>query len=65
MKRIFAKKSYIDQSFMEIFILKYLKQRGDPNENHFLDLLDYFYFNGFLYLVTELLQIDLFKKLNQ
>ena len=38
-----------------------MKKRGYPNKHNFLDLVDYFYFNSKLHLITEKLGYSLYK----
>ena len=51
----------MDQSLLEIQILKFLKQKADPGKHNFLALFDYFYQGRDLYIVTELLSKNLFE----
>lgn len=60
-KKIKDDKHFLDQSLMEIQILKFLKKEGDPNEHNFLELFDYFYQGRDLYIVTELLSSNLYE----
>lgn len=55
MKMIRNDKDYVDQSLDEIQLLRYLKANADPDAHYCLRLLDYFYFQEHLFLVTELL----------
>ena len=52
-KRIKNKKGYFDQSLFEVYILSYLKKYGCPQKNNFLHLLEFYYFNRRLHLMTE------------
>lgn len=45
-KIIKRKKNYIDQSYFEIYVLQFLKNKGDPNIYKFLNIQDYFYYNN-------------------
>jgi serine/threonine protein kinase len=40
----------------EIKLLKYINSQGDPEKNHVLRLLDYFYHKEHLFIVSELLR---------
>ena len=46
-------KDYFDQSLDEIKLLAYLGSRGDPDENHVLRMIDFFYYKEHLFIVTE------------
>lgn len=41
-------------------MLKKLKEMGDPNKHHFIELVDYFYYNEQTYIITERLGKSLF-----
>jgi hypothetical protein len=60
-KKIKDDKHFLDQSLLEIQILKFLKQKNDPEKNNFLNLFDYFYQGRDLYIVTELLSQNLYE----
>ena len=47
--------SFFDQSLDEIRMLRYLNSKGDPDKTRTLQLLDYFYFQEHLVIVTEVL----------
>eukprot|EP01054_Gregarina_sp_Poly1_P005432 Gregarina_sp_Poly_1__5431@NODE_286_length_10041_cov_88_726088_g247_i0_p2_GENE_NODE_286_length_10041_cov_88_726088_g247_i0NODE_286_length_10041_cov_88_726088_g247_i0_p2_ORF_typecomplete_len860_score97_60Pkinase/PF00069_25/2_1e54Pkinase_Tyr/PF07714_17/9_1e25Kinaselike/PF14531_6/6_3e10Kdo/PF06293_14/8_9e06Pkinase_fungal/PF17667_1/3_3e05APH/PF01636_23/7_3e05WaaY/PF06176_11/0_00054RIO1/PF01163_22/0_0021FTA2/PF13095_6/0_079Seadorna_VP7/PF07387_11/0_22Seadorna_VP7/PF07387_11/2_1e03_NODE_286_length_1004 len=53
-------KDYIDQSLDEIQILRFIKANVEPCHSRCLELLDYFYFEEHLFLVTELLGDNLY-----
>lgn len=61
LKIIENSKEFVDQSLDEIKILLYLNKSGDPDENHVLRLLDYFYFKEHLFIVSELLGENLYE----
>jgi len=61
MKVIKNDKEYFDQSLDEIKLLRYLNTAGDADEQHIIQLLDYFYFKEHLFLVFELLRDDLYE----
>ena len=61
MKVIKKNNDYFQQSLMEIYILTYLKKVGQKKDN-FFQIIDYFFTNGQLYIITELLEQDLYKK---
>lgn len=44
-KRIKDDKRYLDQSLTEIYVLYQLARRGDPTDQNFLHLTDFFYLN--------------------
>lgn len=60
MKIIKDKKIYFDQSVYEVYILNYLKKKS-VHLNQILEIVDYFYYNHRLHLVTELLGHSLYK----
>ena len=60
LKIIENNKDYFDQSLDEIKILNYLKENGDLQENHILEIKDYFYYKEHLFIVTELLKDNLY-----
>ena len=45
LKKIRDDKNFVDQSFLEIYILNYLNKNGNPSKYNFLALSDFFYFN--------------------
>ena len=53
-------KAYFDQSLDEIKILQYIKAMGDPDAHNVVKLYDFFYHKEHLFIVTELLQEDLY-----
>lgn len=59
-KKIKDNKNFVDQSIFEIYILSYLKKKGNHNRYNFLDLIEFFYYNRRIYLVTELLGLSLY-----
>ena len=59
-KKIKDDKHFLDQSLLEIQILKFLKKKDLPDRYNFLELYDYFYQGRDLYIVTELLGSNLF-----
>lgn len=60
-KIITNNKDFFDQSLDEIKLLKFLRQHGDPDENCFLRLYDYFYHKEHLFIVCELLKDNLYE----
>ena len=61
-KKIKNEKIFFDQSIFEIYILNYLKKKGNPQKNNFLEIIEYFYYNHNLYIITEKLGDSLYKK---
>jgi len=45
MKKIKPDKVYYDQSLLEIAILFFLKKKGQPAQNHFLEIVECFQSN--------------------
>jgi serine/threonine protein kinase len=60
LKIIENNKDYVDQSIDEIKLLRYINANGDPDENNFLRLYDYFYHKEHLFIVTEILKDNLY-----
>eukprot|EP00606_Chrysophyceae_sp_TOSAG23-5_P000624 GSChrysophyteH2.ASY1.ANO1.806.1 assembled CDS len=58
-------KDYFDQSLDEIKLLQYINSHCDPNEKHVLRLIDFFYSNERLFIVTELLRDNLYEVRSQ
>jgi serine/threonine protein kinase len=54
-------KDFFDQSLDEIKILELLRQTGQCNENHILEMKTFFYHREHLIIVTELLRQNLFE----
>ena len=46
LKVIKNSKDFFDQSLDEIKLLQYINSNGDPDQNHVLRLVDYFYCKG-------------------
>lgn len=67
MKIIKNEKDYFDQSLDEIKLLQLINHNGNVDEKHVLKFHDCFYFKEHLFIVTELLQENLYEysKLNQ
>lgn len=61
LKLIRNNKDFLDQSFDEIKILQFLNSRASSGRGSFLKLLDFFYFREHLFIVTELLQENLYE----
>ena len=53
MKKIKNDKEYLDQSLIEVYILKYLQKVGHPDQKHFLNMKEFFYYNNHLFIITE------------
>ena len=53
-------KNYFDQSLHEIKVLNFINVNGDPEKEHFLKCIDFFYFKEHLFIVTELLKDNLY-----
>lgn len=53
-------KEFFDQSLDEIKLLKYINSKADPDSHHVLRLYDYFYHKEHLFIVSELLQDNLY-----
>jgi hypothetical protein len=45
LKKIKDDKNFLDQSLMEIYVLKYLNMSGKHSDHNFLMLSEYFYLN--------------------
>jgi len=58
-------KDFFDQSLDEIKLLEYLNRMGDADEKRFIRLYDYFYHKEHLFIVTELLEDDLYQAYTQ
>lgn len=43
-------------------MLKKMKEVGDPNKHHFIELVDYFYYNEQTYIITERLGKSLYEQ---
>jgi serine/threonine protein kinase len=43
-------------------MLKKMKEVGDPNKHHFIELIDYFYYNEQTYIITERLGKSLYEQ---
>eukprot|EP01117_Protostelium_nocturnum_P006022 TRINITY_DN2166_c0_g1_i2.p1 TRINITY_DN2166_c0_g1~~TRINITY_DN2166_c0_g1_i2.p1 ORF type:complete len:972 (+),score=355.90 TRINITY_DN2166_c0_g1_i2:97-3012(+) len=54
-------KEFFDQSLDEIKLLQYLNSHGNADQNHVLQIYDYFYHKEHLFVVTELLQQNLYE----
>ncbi|KAG5049414.1 hypothetical protein JHK85_010517 [Glycine max] len=54
-------KYFFDQSLDEIKLLKLVNKHDPPDLHHFLRLYDYFYHQEHLFIVTELLQANLYE----
>jgi serine/threonine protein kinase len=61
LKVIKNNKDYLDQSLGEIQLLMLINGKGDPDEDRFLKLVDFFYFKEHLFIVTELLKENLYE----
>ena len=61
LKIIENNKSYFDRALEEIKILQYINNNGDSDKNHFLKMYDFFYFKEHLFIVTELLNDNLYE----
>lgn len=61
MKIIENNKDYMDQSIDEIKLLRYINCNGDCDEKNVLKLYDFFYHKEHLFLVTELLNDNLYE----
>lgn len=47
---------------MEVHILKYLQKTGHPDQKHFLNMKEFFYYNNHLFIITEQLGESLLEK---
>lgn len=56
---------FFNQSLSEVAMLKKLLQTGNPEVDRFVHLVDYFYYNGYLILVFELLEISLLEAIER
>ena len=54
-------KDFFDQALDEIKLLHYINCNGDPDENHVVQLYDFFYFKEHVFLVCELLRDNLYE----
>lgn len=54
-------KDFFDQSLDEIKLLHYINCNGDPDENHVVQLYDFFYYKEHVFLVCELLRDNLYE----
>lgn len=61
MKVIENNKDYFDQSIDEIKLLRYINCNGDPDQKNVLRYYDYFYHKEHLFIVTELLEDNLYE----
>lgn len=61
LKVIKNNKDYFDQSMDEIKLLQYINSHGDPDTNHVLRLIDFFYHKEHLFIVAELLRENLYE----
>ena len=61
MKIIENNKDYYDQSIDEIKLLKYINFNGDVDKKNVLKLVDFFYHKEHLFIITELLQDNLYE----
>ncbi|AFZ81719.1 protein kinase domain-containing protein [Theileria equi strain WA] len=52
---------YITQAIDEIILLKYLNSKGSDGINYIVNLLDYFFYKGCIFMVTELLGSNLYE----
>lgn len=64
LKIIQNNKDYIDQSFDEIKLLNLLNSLGDVDQFNILKIIEYFYFQEHLFIVTEILKVSIFHKNN-
>ena len=60
LKAINKAKDSMDQGLEEIKILQYINSKGDADHYHFLSLVDFFYCEDALFIVTDLLKEDLY-----
>lgn len=56
---------FFNQSLSEVAMLKKLLQTGSPDVDRFVQLVDYFYYNGFLILVFESLELSLLEAIER
>ena len=61
LKVIKNNKDFFDQSLDEIKLLQYINSNGDPDEKHVLRLIDFFYCQEHLFIVSELLRENLYE----
>ena len=61
LKVIKNNKDFFDQSLDEIKLLQYINTSGDPEKNHVLTMLDFFYYKEHLFIVSELLRENLYE----
>ncbi|KAJ1418813.1 kinase-like domain-containing protein, partial [Ochromonadaceae sp. CCMP2298] len=61
LKVIKNNKDFFDQSLDEIKLLQYINSNGDPDEHHVLRLIDFFYAQEHLFIVSELLKENLYE----
>ncbi|EAS00422.2 Serine/Threonine kinase domain protein (macronuclear) [Tetrahymena thermophila SB210] len=61
MKIIENNKDYFDQSIDEIKLLRYINYNGDVDEKNVLRYFDYFYHKEHLFIITELLEENLYE----
>jgi serine/threonine protein kinase len=61
LKVIKNNKDFFDQSLDEIKLLQFINSRGDPDENHVLRVIDFFYYKEHLFIVSELLKENLYE----
>lgn len=60
LKVIKNNKDFFDQSLDEIKLMQYINSMGDPDEHYVLKLIDYFYCQEHLFIVSELLKENLY-----
>ncbi|CAN0025978.1 unnamed protein product [Scytosiphon promiscuus] len=61
LKVIKNNKDFFDQSLDEIKLLQRIKTCGDPDDHHVLHMLDFFYYEEHLVIVSELLGDNLYE----
>ncbi|EPY36266.1 protein kinase [Angomonas deanei] len=61
LKIIHNSKENFDQSLDEVKLLTHVNEAGDPDENSFLQLYDYFYYKEHMFIVTEILADNLYQ----
>jgi hypothetical protein len=54
-------KDFFDQCLDEVKLLRYISQKGNPDDYNVLKLFDYFYYKEHLFIVTELLRDNLYE----
>lgn len=61
LKVIKNNKDFFDQSLDEIKLLQFINSKGDPDDNHVLRVIDFFYYKEHLFIVSELLKENLYE----